>query len=98
METYCKYKHLLRRSTKVRSRRRYLLECALLRIFVWSPSDQFRPVPEAIICVMVKSNLDDQLRRDGHPLATAVCAPAAWAARRFAGKAWRFAQGVKAVR
>jgi hypothetical protein len=67
-----------------------LIHRALLRIFIGSPSNNFRPVPEAAAGKMIVGNFDDNIRSHWFPLAGAFGAPTARAARCVASESRRF--------
>src|SRR5438552_13545910 len=69
-----------------------LIHRALARRLVRAPPHQPRAVPEAVAAEMIVTNLDDELGPERLPFAGAFGRPAAGAARRLAGEAWRLDQ------
>src|SRR5215510_12030326 len=73
-----------------RQRRRLdLLEGALLRILVWTKTNELRSVTEAVAGDMIVAHLDNEIRLYRLPFAAAFGAPPARTAGRFAGESGR---------
>ena len=70
-----------------------LLERALMRRLVGTPTHQLRPVAKPVAGHMIESYLNDKFRAQRFPFATSFGAPAAGTARRLSGEAWRLPQG-----
>lgn len=70
---------------------RDLIESALARRFVGTPTHDFRAVPKTSAGKMIVGDFDNDFRIDRFPFAAAFGTPAARTAGRVAGETGRFA-------